>query len=313
MVRSVRARAVSSVVVVVIVRGRGWGKLAVALGATASLLLTTEPPLGPGAMGRVAAAAEPAREAGVPYLFLTDLPADPTLPQPAEALVSRFAPPPGSTRLVLSPTSFGAWLRRLPLFPAGYPVHLFNGAVKPRQNVHAAVVVLDVGKRDLQQCADAVMRLRAEYLLARGEPQHIAFHPDPGKPTTLAYHGHTRADFTKYLTRVFVDAGSASLQAELLPVRGPVQPGDVLIQGGHPGHAIQVLDVAEGAGKRYLLLGQSYMPAQQFHVLNNLGAAALSPWFDEADLDRLPGLFTPEWLPFSRKDVRRFPPLTGID
>ena len=115
------------------------------------------------------------------------------------------------------------------------------------------------------------------------------------------------------LTRVFSDAGSASLQAELVPVRGPVQPGDVLIQGGHPGHAVQVLDVAEGGGKRYLLLGQSFMPAQQLHVLKNLGVPALSPWFDEAELDHLPGLMTPEWLPFARKDVRRFPALPGID
>ena len=51
---------------------------------------------------------------------------------------------------------------------------------------------------------------------------------------------------------------------------------------------VQVLDVAAGGGKRYLLLGQSFMPAQQLHVLKNLAAPALSPWFDEAELDRLP-------------------------
>jgi hypothetical protein len=179
--------------------------------------------------------------------------------------------------------------------------------------VHAAVVAIDVGKRDLQQCADAVMRLRAEYLLAREQPQLIRFHPDPGRPRTLAYHGRTRAEFNQFMIRVFSEAGSASLQAELEPVRGPVQPGDVLIQGGHPGHAVAVLDVAEGGGRRYLLLGQSYMPAQQLHVLKNLGAPGVSPWFAEADLDRLPGLLTPEWLPFRRADVRRFPHLAGVD
>jgi hypothetical protein len=47
------------------------------------------------------------------------------------------------------------------------------------------------------------------------------------------------------------------------------------------------------------------MPAQEFHVLNNLADAALSPWFDAAALDGA-GLKTPEWRPFSRRDVRRF-------
>lgn len=232
---------------------------------------------------------------------------------PAGNLESRFAAPPGSARIELPAASFGAWLRRLPMFPTGAPVRLYTGELKPRQDVHAAVVLLDVGKRDLQQCADAVMRLRAEYLLARGKPELIRFHPEPGRPTALTYSGHTREAFMRYMTRVFSDAGSASLQAELVPVRGPVQPGDVLIQGGHPGHAVQVLDVAAGGGKRYLLLGQSFMPAQQLHVLKNLGAPDLSPWFDEAALDGSPGLLTPEWLPFTRKDVRRFPALPGID
>ncbi len=259
----------------------------------------------------VTAAAEPAEEP-VPYLFLDGAIAKDGL-KPTDDLAHRIKPPAGGTRPELPVTSFGNWLRHLPVFPAGSPVRLFNGELKRRQDVHEAVVVIDVGKRDLQQCADAVMRLRAEYLLARGKPQLIRFHPDPGRPTELAYSGHTREAFNKYLTRVFSDAGSASLQAELVPVRGPVQPGDVLIQGGHPGHAVQVLDVAEGGGKRYLLLGQSFMPAQQLHVLKNLGVPALSPWFDEAELDHLPGLMTPEWLPFARKDVRRFPRLPGVD
>lgn len=271
---------------------------------------TSRPAASPSPASAPASPVSPeAAEAEVPYLFLSERDAA----AQTDDLERRVQPPPGSARIKLTAPSFGRWLRRLPLFPAGSPVRLYNGELKRRQDVHAAVVVLDVGKRDLQQCADAVMRLRAEYLLARGKPQLIRFHPDPGRPTELAYRGHTREEFMKYLTRVFSDAGSASLQAELVPVRGPVQPGDVLIQGGHPGHAVQVLDVAAGGGKRYLLLAQSFMPAQQLHVLKNFAAPALSPWFEEAELDRPPGLMTPEWGPFSRQDVRRFPPLPGVD
>ena len=220
---------------------------------------------------------------------------------------SRLAPPAGARRIELAPGSFAAWLRGLPVRPAAAPVRLFDGRLKPRQDLHAAVVDLDLPRRDLQQCADAAMRLRAEYLFANRRFAQIVFHPEPGRPTTLAYSGGAdRRRFARYLIRLFADAGTASLAAELpRPGRAPVRPGDLLLQGGHPGHAVVVLDVAEGGGRRYLLLGQSYMPAQDFHILRNLGEPALSPWFDEAALDG-EGLRTPEWRPFSRADVRRF-------
>jgi hypothetical protein len=156
----------------------------------------------------------------------------------------------------------------------------------------------------LQQCADAVMRLWAEYRYARGAA--IAFHPDPGKPRALRFDARSgdRRAFERWLIRVFADAGSASLAAELRPVRDGAQPGDVLIQGGYPGHAVLVLDVAVGSdGRRWLLLGQSYMPAQEFHVLRN-PATPGSPWYDAAALST--GLQTPEWRPFVAHDLMRF-------
>ena len=43
-----------------------------------------------------------------------------------------------------------------------------------------------------------------------------------------------------------------------------MQIGDVLIQGGSPGHAVIVVDMAENpaTGEKLYLLAQSYMPAQ---------------------------------------------------
>jgi hypothetical protein len=224
----------------------------------------------------------------------------------AETLEARFAAPAGATRVAVADGSFGDFLRRLPLKPRGAAVHLYDGSDKPRQDVHAAVVDLDVPPRDLQQCADAVMRLWAEYRYARGAV--VAFHPDPGRPRALTFDAGSRdrRAFDKWLIRVFADAGSASLQAELRAVGAAgAQPGDVLIQGGYPGHAVLVLDVAAGAdGRRWLLLGQSYMPAQEFHVLRNREAS--SPWYDAASLSAASGLATPEWRPFFTRDLRRF-------
>jgi hypothetical protein len=215
-------------------------------------------------------------------------------------LEARMTAPEGVKRVPVSAGSFGEWLRRLPLLPAGTPVRLFDGTLKPRQDVHAAVIDIDIGSRDLQQCADAVMRLRAEYLRAQGRP--VVFHPDPGKPTELRWDNS--GSFARFLVRLFAEAGTASLAAELRPVgKEAIQPGDVLIQGGYPGHAVLVLDVAEGGGKRILLLGQSYMPAQSFHVLVNPAGGV---WYDAAALDG-EGVKTPEWRPFFRRDARRFP------
>ena len=220
-----------------------------------------------------------------------------------EPLDERFAPPPHAHRVDVRAGSFGDFLRHLPLLPRGAPVLLFDGQPKARQDLHAAVVDLDVQKRDLQQCADAVMRLWAEYRFGRGQP--IAFHPDPGKPRALTFSGHDRRAFEHWLIRVFADAGSASLQAELARATGAPRPGDVLIQGGYPGHAIVVLDAAIGSdGRRWLMLGQSYMPAQQLHVLLDPGSS--EPWFDAAALESPAGLRTYEWRPFHAGDVRRF-------
>jgi len=87
-------------------------------------------------------------------------------------------------------------------------------------------------------------------------------------------------------------------------VRNPAQVriGDVFIRGGFPGHAVIVVDVAENQqGQRIFLLAQSFMPAQQIHVLRN-PTSSLTPWY----LAKQHGpLATPEWL-FDYRDLKRF-------
>lgn len=91
------------------------------------------------------------------------------------AIVNRINVPQGFTRMEVKQESFADWLRYLPL-QAGKPdVHLFNGNLKGNQKVHYAVVDIDVGKADLQQCADAVMRMRAEYLFSKKDFENLHF------------------------------------------------------------------------------------------------------------------------------------------
>ena len=82
-----------------------------------------------------------------------------------------------------------------------------------------------------------------------------------------------------------------------------LSPGDVLISGWFPGHAVIVMDVAiNNAGNKIFLLAQSYMPAQDIHVLNNPSDKKLSPWY-EVNEDRI--IETPEYT-FTKDELKRW-------
>lgn len=227
---------------------------------------------------------------------------------------SRIKVPEGYRRDTLPEDSFGAFLRRFSLEAHGAKVLYYNGAVKLNP-VYVAVLKADVGKRDLQQCADAVIRLRAEYLYSHKAYDRIHFNFTNGfradysrwaKGERIRVTGN-RAEWYKakgedysyptfraYLDCVFAYAGTLSLSRELQPVTyADLQAGDVLVQGGSPGHAVIVMDVATNRrGEKIYLLAQSYMPAQSIHILKNPVNSALSPWYEMP----VGGVIeTPEW------------------
>lgn len=229
--------------------------------------------------------------------------------QAPATLAARIAPPAGFERVAAPEGSFAAWLRGLPMRAEGAPVLTYTGKPKWRQDVHVAVVDIDVGKRDLQQCADAVMRLRAEWLYSQSRDKEIAFNDTDGKRRRFsATKGRDHASFRKYMDLVFAYAGTYSLERELKPVAPEtIAIGDVFIKGGFPGHAVLVADMAENKAtgeKRFLLL-QSYMPAQDMHVLKNPDASDGSPWYAPPTGDQI---VTPEWV-FKSTQLRRWPDL----
>jgi Domain of unknown function (4846) len=231
----------------------------------------------------------------------------PTANTNPDTLERRIAPPPGFQRIGVPPDSWAAWLRSLPLKPAGAPVLLFSGAPKWRQDVHVAVIDIDVGTRDLQQCADAIMRLRGEWLFAAGRTGEIHFNDTDGKRRAFAGRARTDyASFRKYMDLVFAYAGTYSLEHELRPQPlAQIAIGDVFIKGGFPGHAVLVADMVENpaTGERRFLLIQSYMPAQEMHVLKNPVMPDGSPWYPAAFAGPL---VTPEWT-FQDGALHRWP------
>lgn len=225
---------------------------------------------------------------------------------PGASLAARIPPPEGFERAVARRGSFAEWLRGLPLRPPQTPVRLYDGRLKWSQDRHVAVVDIDTGDRNLQQCADAIMRLRAEYLLSLGRARDIAFNDTQGK--RVAYRGGAddRKAFQRYMIRVFAYSGTYSLEREMKPVPpGEIGIGDVFIKGGFPGHAVLVTDMAvhKTTGEKRFLLLQSFMPAQDMHILTDPKSADGSPWYRVPPPDG--ELITPEWI-FKAESLRRF-------
>lgn len=245
-----------------------------------------------------------------------------------QSIEERIPVPGGFQRTNEKPGSFADWLRHLPLKPGKSDVHLHNGKLKANQNVHFAVVDIDVGSTDIQQCADAVMRMRAEYLYS--VKNYDALHFNFTNGTTVGFRkwsdGYrtavqgnkvswvkkaSKADdyktFKNYCNTIFNYAGTASLCKELKPVSNMknIQIGDVFIVGGFPGHAILVVDVCENksSGEKLFMIQQSYMPAQEIHILKNYNNPALSPWYSTSFNG---DLITPEWT-FKQNQLMRFP------
>ena len=238
-----------------------------------------------------------------------------------------IAPPDGFERVAVDSGSFAFWLRNLPVKTDETQVYLFDGTLKRNQSAQFAIVDIDVGRHNLQQCADAVMRLRAEYLYSKAAHDSISFDFTSGdeasfrkwingyRPTVdgprvrwdqRAVPDSSYISFRNYLEVVFTYAGSYSLSKEMymVPDINDIRIGDVFIQGGFPGHAVIVLDVAKNikTDESVFILAQSYMPAQDVHVLKNPKDENLSPWYATDFGTRL---FTPEWL-FYSLDLKRF-------
>jgi hypothetical protein len=250
------------------------------------------------------------------------------IPRPDTSLEERFPTESGFSRVKLESHSFGAFLRNLPLAAPNTPVLSHRGDIiraGDHPNV-AAVVAIDIGQRDLQQCADAVIRLHAEWRYARGHRDHV-YRAASGTKLSFARYaagdrlrvdgnnlsfvpGARPAEPTHSLLRTWLDdvfgwANTGALARDGQRIKlADLRPGDFFVLTGVPyGHAVLVLDMAMDAqGRRALLLGQSFVPAQNVHVLR---PNASSVWFvlNEAE----GSIETPFWEPFPFDSLRRLP------
>lgn len=221
-------------------------------------------------------------------------------------LETRVNTPQGYDRVEAEPESLSAFLRNYPLKEDGSPVLLYDGTKKKKTNVHAAVFTLPLEAEDLQQCADSIMRIYAEYFRQTGQYDRIAFQFVNGFQTSYvkwrqgyrisvegneafwvktADYDDSYESFQKYMRMVFVYASTLSMKEESEEIGLPeIQTGDIFLKAGSPGHVVMVVDVCiNSEGKKAFLLAQGYMPAQEFHLLKNPRHKD-DPWYYEEEV-----------------------------
>ncbi len=240
---------------------------------------------------------------------------DSFLDKKGSTMDTRIQVPAGYIRQPSSSGELTHFLRNLTLKEDGSDVLLYDGQPKSNQDAQIAVFDFDIGSKDLQQCADSIMRVYAEYYWSIKDYDSISFHLTNGflMPYTKWRDGNrivvdgnnvswtksksyddSYEEFRNYLEKVFIYAGTLSLSEESEPIPlEDIKPGDMFLKGGSPGHCVLVVDAAiDQNGNQCFLLAQGYMPAQDFHILKNPLHPA-DPWYYSSEITY--PFETPQW------------------
>lgn len=247
---------------------------------------------------------------------------------PGATVKTRIKAPEGYHWKIEDPGSFGEFLQNLELKPVGTKILDYKGNPIGNQSEHVAVIKKDIGNKDLQQCADVVIRLRADYLWEQNKKDKIEFHFTNGdlfkwneykngiRPVLVtnnkirfekrASFDDSYAGFRKYLDIIFTYAGTISLNGETVKVKqnSNIKTGDILITPGSPGHAVIIVGTAvNNKGEKVYLLAEGYTPAQSIHIITNPYNGALNPWY-KLDVTKSPTI-TARYA-FNETNIRRF-------
>lgn len=249
----------------------------------------------------------------------------PEIKQPAH--IKEIEVPDGYQRIQAIQGSFAAWLQNISLRKDNI-IYLYNGTPKEDQQQHYAVLDISTGNKDLQQCADCIMRLQSEYYFSQKTLDKISFPAGNGIALNFADYAlgkryqfqndklytyspagikanDSHENLLQYLETVYNYCGTYTLQQIARQIQvNDVQPGDILLHAGSPGHAMIVVDMAIkiNSKQKIFLLAQGFMPAQDMHIVINPNNDNLSPWYA---LKEYESIQTPGWL-FYKNEWRRF-------
>ncbi len=238
---------------------------------------------------------------------------------------TKFALPEGYERNYNN--GYSVFLRQFPL-KNNNVVRYHNGENKYNNNIWAAVFDYDIGTGNLHQCADAVLYMRANYLYKKGltDKLHYTFvsgfkakyldyithyYKVDGNNVSLVLRDVRLEDnletFRKWLREIWMYSNTWSIEkydSYRVPL-SDIKPGDFFIRSNPPpavGHAVKVVDVvSDSRGLKKVMLSQSYMPAQENHILINPQDDGV--WYEIRGSTQV--IQTPEFT-FYSDELRRF-------
>jgi hypothetical protein len=241
---------------------------------------------------------------------------------------TKYNPPEGFERVYND--DYSKFLRQFPLKKNNI-VKYHSGEEKPNYDIWDAVFDYDLGTHKYHECADAVIYLYSKYNWVAKNYQNLEFHTKLG--TSLKYNDYLNGvkykgndnwtdlindwanpkprlnnlkNFEAWLKIVWGWANTYSIdeynsiKINILDMR----PGDFFVRS-YPnrfGHAINVVDIVvnQTNNKKMYMLSQSYMPAQETHILINPQNGSV--WYT---LDEFNDIVTPEWS-FTVNELKRF-------
>ena len=216
---------------------------------------------------------------------------------------SRILLPEDFSRTVYPERSFQEYLRHYRLLPSGSEVINYDNEPYIYQKGHVGILDISVPENGLQQCADALIRIRAEYLWDTGQKDKIGFNFTSGDHCSWSMYSKgyrpnvngnkvnfhktasedpSKNNFYKYLNLIFMYSGTQSLYDELDRVTtvSELQIGDLLIYPGSPGHVIIIIDeMINSSGDKLFIFAQGNTPAQSIHIIKNPNNLKMSPWY----------------------------------
>lgn len=222
---------------------------------------------------------------------------------PGNTVKTRYELPQGYHRVKTESGSFEEYLQNLPLKPIGYSTHLYDGSLKERQ-ISTSVIDIDVDSLDLQHSADAIIRLRAEYLYKTGQFDKISytftngFQCDYSKwaqgfrvrsdgNRTRWYKADDKTEdysyptFREYLRTMFAHSDEGTLAKEMKDAKeDEFGIGTVIFDRKNPRNVAIVVDMLERDTIRHgygwdnaevVLLAQGGKPAQEIEIIRGNG------------------------------------------
>ena len=175
---------------------------------------------------------------------------------------------------------------------------------------YAAKFDYNIGNKNLHQCADAAIYLNAAYLYETKNWCFITYTANDGRKISFnRFRWNSKekrkSTINEYLEEVWKWVGSFSLDkfdTDPVTLKEAIA-GDLIIEGGSPGHVITIVDVIvnKTTGVKKYMLAQSYMPAQEQYILLN-EENPKTVWFEFKEGEDIE---TPGWL-FSSNSIKRF-------